>query len=180
MQRYDRDVEARVKRMSPEELDLASRGRRLRRSCDTRVSEDEARRQIHQEFGGIEQVKEVYRDARGTRWLEDLSQDIRFAIRTLTKRPGFLLTALSTLGVGTAAVTVIFTLIHSVLLRPLPYPELIGLLPNMAKVQRGIALCSYVDRREISDNLVGSLPRAEEVQGLRNVRRRGLAAQGLS
>lgn len=41
-------------------------------------------------FGGPEQVKEMCRDARGTRWLEDLLQDFRYALRSLGKKPDFL------------------------------------------------------------------------------------------
>ena len=47
------------------------------------LSESEARRRVRQEFGGIEQVKEQCREVRGTRWLEDLYQDVHVALRTM-------------------------------------------------------------------------------------------------
>jgi len=84
---------------------------------------EEARRQAKLAFGGEEQVKETCRDARGTRWLEDVWQDVRYAVRTLCQRPGFAAVALLTLALGIGATTVMFTVINGVLLKPLPYPE---------------------------------------------------------
>jgi predicted permease len=83
----------------------------------------EARRQARLTLGGPEQVKEKCRDARGTRWLEDLLQDFRYALRTLRHEPGFAAVALCTLALGSGATTVMFTVINGVLLKPLSYPE---------------------------------------------------------
>jgi hypothetical protein len=87
------------------------------------VHPDEARRQARLALGGPEQVKEQCRDARGTRWVEDLLQDIKYAVRTLRRMPGFAAVAVLVLAVGIGATTVMFTVINSVLLRPLAYPE---------------------------------------------------------
>src|SRR5438094_4173905 len=84
---------------------------------------DEAGRQARLALGGPEQVKEKCRDARGTRWLEDLLQDTRYALRTFRQKPGFTLVALLILSLGIGATTVMFAVINSVLLRPLSYPE---------------------------------------------------------
>src|SRR6202163_3633562 len=82
-----------------------------------------ARRQARLALGGPEQVKEKCRDARGTRWLEDLLKDTRYALRTFRRKPGFTVIALLILSLGIGATTVMFAVINSVLLRPLSYPE---------------------------------------------------------
>ncbi|MFN2567634.1 MAG: ADOP family duplicated permease [Gemmatimonadaceae bacterium] len=82
----------------------------------------EARRAALVVFGGVERVKEECRDARGTRPVEKLAQDLRYAARRLRKQPGFSVPAILTLGLGVGVTGAIFALVHGVLLRPLPYP----------------------------------------------------------
>src|SRR5438874_1618934 len=86
-------------------------------------SKQDARSAARREFGNVAIAKQVTRDMWGWRWLQDLFHDIRYAVRTLRQRPGFVVVALLTLALGTGATTVMFALFSGVLLKPLPYPQ---------------------------------------------------------
>src|SRR5262245_28607989 len=87
------------------------------------MSEEQARRAALRSFGGVEQVKEVYRDLSRFRLFEELWQDVRFSARLLLKQPGFLAVAILTLALGIGANTAIFTVVNGVLIRSLPYRD---------------------------------------------------------
>jgi hypothetical protein len=85
------------------------------------LSPEAARLAARREFGGVEQAKEVQRDARALRWLTDAWRDVHYAVRTLGRAPGFTAVAVITLGLGIGAATVIYSVVRNVVLDPFPY-----------------------------------------------------------
>ena len=84
------------------------------------MTPDEARRQARLAFGNVTLVREDARAAWTIRALEQSRQDVRYALRTLRKSPGFALVAILTLSLGISANTAIYTLIDALMLRSLP------------------------------------------------------------
>ena len=102
-------------------------------------SPDDARSNVMREFGNAALVKEVTRSMWGWSFLERLGQELRFALRSHRKSPGFSVVAILTLALGIGATTAIFSVVYAVVLRPLPFgdPErLVAIWTNTPQVDR--------------------------------------------
>lgn len=120
------------------------------------LSPAEARRQAVLKFGAVEAVKEHYRDEQGLPFLENLSRDVRYALRQLRKAPLFAVTATLSLAMGIGANTTIFTLVDRVLLRALPVsdPEQLVFVTDQRSATGRTPRFSYPFYAALRDNTV--------------------------
>ena len=115
----------------------------LRAGMDPR----EARRQAHVRLGGVDAIREAVRDARGWRPLEDLLRDIGYALRVARRSPGFTAAAVVSLAIPICFNTAAFTIVDSLLFRPLPVSraaELVDVYTSDPGVER-YSTTSYPD-----------------------------------
>jgi MacB-like periplasmic core domain len=92
------------------------------------VAPEEARRRAQVMLGGAEQIRQQCREARGTRFVENLLQDLRYCIRSLTRNRVFTGVFILTLALGIGSCTAIFSLMTAVLFPPLPYGDVSRLI----------------------------------------------------
>ncbi|HZL93298.1 MAG TPA: ABC transporter permease, partial [Vicinamibacterales bacterium] len=123
----------------------------------------QALRRARLEFGGLDAIKEAHRDARGVSLIEDVARDVRYAVRQLRRSPGFAVAALLCLGLGIGATTAIFSVVNTVLVQPLPFPDsdrLVRMVENVPPpargrppLQRGLTVPEFLEWRAQSRTL---------------------------
>jgi len=116
------------------------------------MTPEEARRKAMVKFGGVEQAKERQRESRGLPGLETLLQDLRYTMRTLIRDRGFATVSILILALGIGANVVVFSVVNTILLRPLPFYDpsrLVWIAPENAKGLSGstYSVDAYEDLR---------------------------------
>jgi putative ABC transport system permease protein len=109
------------------------------------MSPAQARREAIMKLGGVEQIKEKYRDRRSLPVLETLLQDIRYGFRMLVKNPGFTATAVVTLALGIGVNTTIFSIAEAFLVHPLALPSVNRVVAVTNGQKRPVAPADYLD-----------------------------------
>src|SRR5580704_4002159 len=117
------------------------------------VAPEDAARLARIEFGSVHNAKGDCREARGLNLLDELSRELRYAVRLLRKTPGFTITALATLAICLGANLTIFSVVDAIVLRSLPLPAADRLIllsnsyPGAGADRAGTSIANYFDRR---------------------------------
>src|SRR4051794_13886418 len=119
------------------------------------VAPADAHRQARLEFGAVDAYREDCRRARGAAWLDDLRADLRYALRTLRRSPAFATAAVVSLALGIGANTLAFSVVHSLVLRPLAIDrpsEVVFIQPERGT---SVSFPNYRDLRDAADAFTG-------------------------
>ena len=121
------------------------------------LTPEEARMAARRDFGGVEQIKETYRDGRGVNAMEHVWRDIAYAGRALRKSPGFTVAVVLTLALGIGANTAVFTLIDAISWRNLPVQDPESLL-LVGRIRLGLSETgfTYAQARALRDADAGA------------------------
>ena len=152
---WDRELSEEV------EVHLEMRAAELRQQG---LDPDAAREAARREFGGVEQMKEAYRDRRGVPWIESLAKDAGYGLRGLRRNPAFTLAAVLSLALGIGANTAIFSFVNSLMLRMLPVqkPEQLLNLYRTGGWGKGYASYPlYLEFRKHTDLFAGVFARSD-------------------
>jgi predicted permease len=115
------------------------------------MSPEDARRTALRDFGGVGRYREAVHDTRGLTFWDSLSQDVRFAFRTLRRWPAYTAGTVITLALGIGANTAIFSVVNDVLLQPLPYEDDDQLVRVVQSRARPVAGEAGVSIRELQE-----------------------------
>jgi macrolide transport system ATP-binding/permease protein len=113
------------------------------------MTPEQARREALLRLGGVESLKEAYRERCTTPFIEHLVLDLRFTVRQLRKSPGFAATAVLVLALGMSVSIAIFAFVYAALIKPLPYPDpvrLVAVTESAPQIPR--ASLSYPDYQD--------------------------------
>jgi len=113
----------------------------------------EAEQRARREFGNVTLITERSREVWQWRAIESLATDLKFAFRRLRKSPGFTATVIATLAIGIGANTAVFSVLNSVLLKPLPYPNPDRLISMRLEAPGAAGLANFADGLQLSPSL---------------------------
>lgn len=124
----------------------------IRENIAKGMSPEEARRSASLAIGGLTQIEQQCRDARGGRVLDDFFQDLRYGVRQLLRNPGFSALAILCLTLGIGANAAVFSWVEGILFRPYPavaHQERLFALAGTARGETGATEISWPDFQDL-------------------------------
>ena len=117
------------------------------------MARKEAEQAARREFGNVALIEERSREAWQWPTLESVLADLKLTLRRLRKSPGFAATVLLTLAIGIGANTAVFSVVNSVLLKPLPYPDSGRLVALRLNAPGAAGLANFAERLQLSPSM---------------------------